>query len=98
MNSICLTCINTDCHLAGGQTAAVIACSDYKKRKVVTNYDFIRSLSMAEMAEMLTVGSHNFSCKECWEANNWTHGDQCDQCCTQHCVKWLGQPLKSEET
>lgn len=71
--------------------------NDYKYTKIVTNYEFIKSMSMDKMAEMLTVGKYNFDCKECWELNGWTHGDQCDGCCKDYCLRWLSESFKSEE-
>lgn len=97
MHSICLTCVNTDCPRAGSDTSAIIACSHHKAANTVTNYEFIQSMSMDKMAEMLTAGKYNFACKECWELNGWTSGRQCDWRCKDYCLKWLGQPFGNNE-
>lgn len=57
---------------------------------VVTNADRIRSMTDEELAEMLTFGTGAFFCMECMKIN----GNECDGCCTEHCEKWLGEPMK----
>jgi hypothetical protein len=89
--------VNTNCPHAGSDTIAIIACSDYKAANTVTNYEFIQSMSMDRMAEMLTSGHYSFDCKECWELNGWTSGRHCDWRCKDYCLQWLGRPFDSEE-
>lgn len=47
-------------------------------------------MTAMEMAEMLTIGTGGFFCLECMKIN----GNECDGCCTEHCEKWLGEPMK----
>ena len=55
-----------------------------------TNADRIRSMSDAQLVQMLTIGRGGFSCSKCAES------EDCSQNCEVQCLKWLQQP--AEET
>ena len=55
-----------------------------------THGDHIRSMPDKGLAELLTMGTGGFFCLECMRIT----GNECDGCCTEHCEKWLGEPVK----
>ena len=58
--------------------------------KPYSNADRIRSMSDAQLVQMLTIGRGGFSCSKCAES------EDCSQNCEVQCLKWLQQP--AEET
>ena len=64
---------------------------DYPKpHKAQTNADRIRSMSDAQLVQMLTIGRGGFSCSKCAES------EDCGQNCEVQCLKWLQQPTEGE--
>ena len=64
---------------------------DYPKpHKAQTNADRIRSMSDAQLVQMLTIGRGGFSCSKCAES------EDCGQNCEVQCLKWLQQPAEGE--
>lgn len=62
--------------------------------EIKTPGDRIRAMIDRELAEMLTIGTGGFFCLECMKIN----GNECDGCCTEHCEKWLLEPMKDDAT
>ena len=54
----------------------------------MTNADRIRSMSDAQLVQMLTIGRGGFSCSKCAES------EDCGQNCEVQCLKWLQQPTE----
>ena len=63
---------------------------DERNRKK-TNADRIRSMSDAQLVQMLTIGRGGFSCSKCAESEN------CGQNCEVQCLKWLQQPAEVDD-
>ena len=55
-----------------------------------SNADRIRSMSDAQLVQMLTIGRGGFSCSKCAES------EDCGQNCEVQCLKWLQQPAEGE--
>ena len=56
-----------------------------------TNADRIRSMSDAQLVQMLTIGRGGFSCSKCAES------EDCGQNCEVQCLKWLQQPAEEAD-
>lgn len=65
----------------------------HKSSIPATHGDYIRSMNDKGLAELLTIGTGGFFCMECMKIN----GNECDGCCTEHCEKWLGEPMREGE-
>ena len=63
---------------------------DERKRKK-TNADRIRSMSDAQLVQMLTIGRGGFSCSKCAES------EDCGENCEVQCLKWLQQPAEESD-
>ena len=59
--------------------------------KKPTNADRIRSMSDAQLVQMLTIGRGGFSCSKCAESEG------CGQNCEVQCLKWLQQPAEEAD-
>ena len=59
--------------------------------KPQTNADRIRSMSDAQLVQMLTIGRGGFSCSKCAES------EDCGQNCEVQCLKWLQQPAEEND-
>ena len=59
--------------------------------KTPSNADRIRSMSVDELAKMLTIGQGGFDCSTCVETADYR---DCEQNCEERCLKWLQQPAE----
>ena len=56
-----------------------------------SNADRIRSMSDAQLVQMLTIGRGGFSCSKCAES------EDCGENCEVQCLKWLQQPAEESD-
>ena len=74
--------------IADGLIAHGVTVQECKLGDKKTNADRIRSMSDAQLVQMLTIGRGGFSCSKCAES------EDCGQNCEVQCLKWLQQPAE----